>query len=411
MIKNGRENANEMAGKLLLFIIAPFLSFLYSLKSLKSRSTYLIFILFNLLFGLNFTVTNDRSAEHNLDGSLYRGVFENYCLGVYSSLSAKWDAYLGFDEETSKDIYVDIISFIVSRFTSNYHILFLVYAIVFTFFMAHSLKYLLKSKNFKNGSWVCFFLFILFIYNDIFNINGVRFWTAAWVAVYALFRIYVDKKKVYFALICITPLIHASYILFVLVSAIAVFFNEVAPRLKYLLLVSIFLSPLMVVALQSIDVSSMPAFFGRYMELYASEEALDAYGEKNASTLYYIIKTLFSVVSLLYINFLVLKIVRFSKTDLSAKPFSNFLVIFAVFCNLTMIIPSVGGRYIVLCYPIIAYLWLNVIGISQLSNWIKVLPLFFLLTFRSKLLQYTLVLDSDFYYMNLFSLIFKNLQQ
>lgn len=398
----------EKVIKVFLFLLTPFLSFFVSLKNISSRSSYIIFICFSLLFGLNFTVTDDTSGEYSLDGSYYRSLFERNYVSYGMSFSDMTDEYLSFSADTSTDLYADFVSYLVSSFTNNYHILFLVYALVFTYFMAKSLKYLLKSPNFKNGSIVCLLLFFLFIYNDIFNINGVRFWTAAWIAVYSLFRIFVDNKKRYYALICVTPLVHASFILFVLVSFLGVFLNKSASSLKHLLLVSIVLSPLMLIAIQSLDITGMPAFFGRYFDLYAADQAVSEYGERRTSTLYYIISTIFSVASLIYVNILTLKIKKEAESNSQFNPFSNFLVILIIFCNLSMILPSVGARYIILCYPIIAYLWLNLKGVRKESGWIMLFPLFFFMSIRGKLLLYTTVLESDFYYMNLLSLILKN---
>lgn len=394
--------------KVFLFLVSPFVSFLVSLKDISSKSSYIIFICFCLLFGLNFNVTDDRSSDYNLDGSYYRALFERDYVNYGTNFHERLENYLSFSEVTSTDIYADFISFIVSRFTGNYHLLFFVYALVFTFFMAKSLKYLLKSPNYKNGSIVCFLLFLLFIVNDIFNINGVRFWTAAWVAVYALLKYYVDKKKWPLLLILSTPLIHASFVFFVIISAVAIIFNKFASNLRYLLLFSIIVSPLMLVAIQSLDISGMPVFFSRYFELYASDEAVSAFSAKRTSTIYYIISTLFSVASLVYINILVLIITKSAKNSSVFCGFSNYLIIFIIFCNLSTIIPSVGTRFIVLSYPIIAFLWLNLKGIREDSIWIKLFPLFFFMTLRSKLLLYTEVLDGDFYYMNLISLIIKN---
>ena len=395
-------------GKIVLFILSPFLSFLISLRDLSSRSSYIVLICICLLFGLNFNVTNDRSAEHNLDGSFYRELFERDFVNSNTSIGEILDDYFSFSSEENTDVYVSLVSLFVSRFTSNYHVLFFVFALVFTYFMAKSLKYLLTSGNFRNRSVICLLLVVLFLQNDIFNINGVRFWTAAWIAVYSVFRIFIDKKTLYLGLIAVTPFIHPSYLLLVVITVISLVFHDAASKLKYLLLISIILSPLMVFVMQSIDASMLPGFLGRYFDLYASDEAIKEFGEKRLSTLYYVITTLFRAASLVYINILVLKIARKKDKNSGLENMFNFLIIFLIFCNLSTILPSIGIRFIVLTYPLIAYMWLNTFGVKQDSNWILAFPLFFILTLRTKVVYYSLVLDSDFFYMNLFHLIFKN---
>ena len=405
-----RENVNSYGfGKAILFILSPFLSFLFSLRDLSSKSSYAVLICICLLFGLNFNVSNNRSLEHNLDGSYYREIFERDYVDSDVTVKDVFSNYFSFSSEKNTDLYVDLISLFVSKFSSNYHILFLVYALVFTFFMVGSLKYLLQLDNFKNNSIVCLLLVLLFLQNDIFNINGVRFWTAAWVAVYSFFKIYVDDKKLYLLLTAITPFIHASFLLLVFVVLLSLIFRNAASNLKYLLFFSIILSPLMLFVMQSIDTSRFPPLISRYFDLYASDAAISEYGAKRVSTLYYTITTIFRAASLVYINILALKVSRGVNGNKSLGALSNFLIILIIFCNLTTILPSIGVRFIVLACPIISYMWLSSFGIKKESMWIKVFPLFFFFILRSKVLYYLMVLDGDFFYMNLFHLILKNI--
>lgn len=405
-----KERKNDFGiGKAVLFILSPFLSFLISLRDLSSKSSYCVLIGICLLFGLNYNVTNDRSAEHNLDGSYYRELFERDYVGSVTSVQDILDNYFSFSSEKNTDVYVDIVSLLVSRFTSNYHLLFLVYAAIFTFFMLKSLKYLLTSTEFQNGSFVCLILVFLFLQNDIFNINGVRFWTAAWISVYSLFKFFLDNKKVYVLLALITPLIHPSFFLFLFLLIFSAVFNNVSSKLGTLLLISIIISPFLILLVQLVDYNYFPVFFVRYLDLYTSDVAIREYGERSLSSMYYIVSTLFRAASLVYVNILAVKISKKVTKDSNFYSLSNFLILFIIFCNLTTLFPSIGVRFIVLTYPLIAYLWINIFGIKQESAWIKVLPVFFIFALRSKIYYYYFVLDGDFFYMNLFHLIFKNI--
>lgn len=115
-----KENDTDKAIKVILFIISPFIAFLYSLRTIKTKSSYTVFFLFCVFFGLSFSVSLGKSEENRADGASYREKFELYKYVSDSEFYKRFNEYLSF-EEGAKDYYFDTVAFYVSRVTDNYH--------------------------------------------------------------------------------------------------------------------------------------------------------------------------------------------------------------------------------------------------------------------------------------------------
>jgi hypothetical protein len=66
-----KENNHDKTIKIILFVFFPFLSFFYSLKRLNTKSSFVVFYLFAILFGMAFTVPISPTAEIGIDGIFY----------------------------------------------------------------------------------------------------------------------------------------------------------------------------------------------------------------------------------------------------------------------------------------------------------------------------------------------------
>lgn len=87
-------------------------------------------------------------------------------------------------------------------------------------FMLLSFKFLVGEEAFKY-SWVCLLLAYFFIRgNGIFNINGCRFWTASWIAIYCNFQLFRNGNRKYLALALLTPMVHSSYWFYLIMLAL-----------------------------------------------------------------------------------------------------------------------------------------------------------------------------------------------
>ena len=335
--------------KFLLFLINPFLSVINSLVNIKEKHALTFLYLWFLIFGIGF-VSNNEAYDS------YRNVerFKEEVLN-WQQYKFELEDFFSFDSDI-KDIYVLTANFIIRQFSDNYHWEYLLFAIIFGYFYVRSLKYLTPYLSKSAISYVLLFLFCFS--NPIFNINGVRFWTAAWVGVYALFRIIIDKKYIYYLLLAITPLIHGSFYLWIMMVIIAHFVPKTRKVWLVLFLLSMFVSMSTQISQIATNSSILPPFIENYIRLYVDNEELMAHYEMLNLPLYArILNTLPSVIlTILTILLLTDKNIENEKKDEYYSLMEKYLVIVTMI-NFASAIPTVGVRYIKMTMPILALLW------------------------------------------------------
>ena len=401
-----KEKGSNLGFKIILFIVSPFFSFLYSLGSLKTKSSYVVMFLFFLFFGLCFTVGTDRDEQSN-DAVSYRQQFERYIRWDQAEYNAQVYEYVTFSgNEGNKDLFFTTLAFGVSRLTDNYHILFFFCAAIFGFFTLRCLRYLTLNEHFKT-SLLCFLLFLLFTFNQIYNINGVRFWTAAWVGVYCIFKIVIDKNYRYYFLLALTPLIHVAFFVFVAVFLLCYFTRSRTRIWTVLFFLSFVFSSLAADILDGIS-DYLPPVLAHMVDSYSSESALAAREEYFGGVSWY--GRILQFLQRAYPNLLLIVLLaRVNKNkDSRNKDLFLFTLAFLTCVNFFMPIPSLGGRYILLSYPLLAYLWLSCFKAHAFNGWIYLMPLFLFRGFYVMFVNnYPRVVPAELLYMNPFSLLIK----
>lgn len=73
-----KEENTDKALKIILFLVSPFIAALYALRNIKTKSSFVVFFLFAVFFGMSFTVAPSKTDENSLDGTSYREKFEVY---------------------------------------------------------------------------------------------------------------------------------------------------------------------------------------------------------------------------------------------------------------------------------------------------------------------------------------------
>lgn len=408
MIVWQKEEKIDKALKIFLFLVSPFVAALYALRNIKTKSSFVVFFLFAVFFGMSFTVPTGKTDDFRFDGASYRAKFDRY-IYYFSDLDylTSLKNYVIFNEG-SKDIYFFTITHFVSDFTSNYHVLFMVAAMIFAFFALKSLKILVLEDCFQNTVGGLILLYI-FMYNDIFNINGLRFWTAAWIGVYCIFKIFKDNDRKYFLLAILTPLIHGSFWVFLIVILGAYFSKKTFKPWVALFLISFFVSNFSVQLVQGI-VDTLPPFLANMAEAYASEEYIEERANKGSGFIW--VTEVFSFFVRVYMNLMVWLFIKNAKkisSNPKTKKLFSFLLIWMTFVNFSMPIPSLGSRFMALSFPIIAYIWLvNFYGVKY-KRVLYAMPFVFVMAFYKNILVYNQVLDSTFFISSPFYLIYEYL--
>lgn len=405
------ETKKDLYSKIILFIISPIISLIYSFKRINTRSSYFIFFITSVLFGLAFTVElpNQGSGESYIDGQFYRANFESYVNRTELEFTEKFNRYISFDSNV-KDFFFDTIAFYTSRVTDNYHIMFMIVAIIFSYFALKSLKFFTSEESFDN-SIVSYILLYLFLSNQIFNINGLRFWTAAWIAVYCIFQIYKNKNNLYYLLALLTPFFHGSYIVFIVVLILARTLRKFDRFWIFMFFLSLVFSNLSLYLVQFFTEtfnSYLPPFITRLAEQYTSAEEIASRKEWSGFGWIYIG---FGYIKLAYLTGLLLLL--FSKRKIinshsATKDLFRFLIVWTTCFNFLLPIPSLGGRFLVLSYPLIAYIWLICFKDKYYQWYILLLPIAFFWELYSYTTRYLRVLDPTSLIFNPLYLIYNN---
>ena len=212
--------SNTVVNKIILFILNPFISAIVSLKNIRDGVSHRILYLWFLVFGIGFCAMNEAA-----DSFRYVEEFmmeSQYTWGRYLQEVKEWATF----ESNIKDIYTLTVNVLIGKFTSNYHWTYLVYATVFGFFYIKSLKIFLKHQMVKKEIVFYALLFMFCYSNPIFNINGVRFWTAAWIGVYVALNLFAEKKYRTIPLLILLPLVHGSSVIWVVIMLAAIILSR-----------------------------------------------------------------------------------------------------------------------------------------------------------------------------------------
>ena len=173
-----------------------------------------------MIFGIGFCAISEVADSFRYVEKFM--IEHNY---TWSQYMMEINEYFTF-ESNIKDIYTLTVNFFVGRFTNNYHWTYFIYAAVFGFFYIKSLKIFLRHNNVSNNIVFYALLFMFCYSNPIYNINGVRFWTAAWIGVYVALSVFVEKDYKKLPLLILLPLVHGSSVIWVVIMAIALLLSR-----------------------------------------------------------------------------------------------------------------------------------------------------------------------------------------
>lgn len=210
----------SVGSNLILFFLNPFLSAIVSLKNIRDGVSHRILYLWFLVFGIGFCAMNEAADSFRYVEEFM--IESQYTWGRYLLEVKEWATF----ESNIKDIYTLTVNVLVGKFTSNYHWTYLIYAAVFGFFYIKSLKIFLKHQMVKKEIVFYALLFMFCYSNPIFNINGVRFWTAAWIGVYVALNLFVERKYRMIPLLILMPLVHGSSVIWVVIMLAAIILSR-----------------------------------------------------------------------------------------------------------------------------------------------------------------------------------------
>lgn len=205
---------------ILLFFINPILGLIsaFTLNIKKhSREFYFIILLFSLYFGFILT-----PLCREIDSYRIVQLFNNWNITYPSYLSFIKD-FLTFRNSAAKDLYEGTIFSLVHSFSSNYHWIFFLCALFFTVFKLLSFNTVFNNTTYKFNLKTTILVIVFFISIPLFEINGFRFFTAAWIAIYSTLKVIGLKNFRYIALLLICPLVHITFLFYIIAFFISYF--------------------------------------------------------------------------------------------------------------------------------------------------------------------------------------------
>jgi hypothetical protein len=316
---------------LLLILIWPFGAFLYALYNYNERESKVIFIAFTALFGFSLV-----AEFRELD--LYR-VMQS--LPSAARLSFQEFNYNRLKGESSVDIYRDMVTFLVSRFTSNPKWLMCIFGLVSGYVYVKVLSLFIGEQPGRN----IYKYLIIISFSSIVSIDqlaGVRMSLAAYVFFFGAIMVVIHNDKRYLIIAASSILIHFSFMPAVLLLIIFPVLKKF-PKIVYLSLALSFILP----DLLKSYILQYSGVFGQGIEarteLYYGLVSDLNYG---SDTSWYVRFRINSMLMFCYLFFFITRIIK-NKITYSEK--TNDLFFFSLimlsFVNFTMDIPHFGYRF------------------------------------------------------------------
>ncbi|GAB3203707.1 hypothetical protein GCM10027293_34930 [Pontibacter aydingkolensis] len=296
--------------------------------------------LFVAFYGYTFVISNE-----GMDANRYR---DQLILMGQSELSFDNFTSLLYSEETKYvDILQPLISFTVSLFTTDYKILFLVFAIIFGFFYSRNIWYLIRIADFKvKKEYIPLIITFAFIIG-FWQINGFRMWTAAHIFFFGTIQYFFEGKSKGLLLAAFSVLVHFSFALPLLVIIVYILFKNRVHLYFVLFVLSFFLTEINLGAVRNVLIDIVPNIFSASIESYTNEDYANRINESlqsnNWYALYYV-QALKWVIALCF-GIVYIKSIVFIKNHKYLFSLYSFTLLFLTVANVMSLIPS-GGRFI-----------------------------------------------------------------
>ena len=309
---------------LIALFIQPTLSAFYSISRWWEKGAQINIILFTALIGYTAYPINS-------------GLDLHYYLTYFAH---------GYERENPMDVYVTFLREIVFYFTQNSHIFMGVVGIILGYFVSKSMTRFSRSHDRIIGFILVFLFLSVFA---IYMIGGVRFVTAFYVYFYGIASFIQTEKKKYLLLACLSPLIHYTFIVALLVFFFSFIMREYKLGLKFLLISSFIFSFLPASISYDLIFSKLLSISGFYqggIEYYVSEEGSIELLEHAATAKWY---TSYSQDFIKY-TLLIVAYILYRKRDvlIIEKNVENLIILassFFIVSNFFQYVPHFGLRF------------------------------------------------------------------
>lgn len=252
----------------LYWVIWPFGALISNFKKFREPYVKTLFLLFCVYYGFVFIYADPFTGKP--DSARYALRF----IEMHgNSISLEGLAAMFYNPQSKiVDIYEPFILWLVSRFTGDPRFLFAVFALVFGFFWVQNLWLIFRRINGRIEFLLLLFIVGFILINPVWNINGVRMWTAAQIFLYgSLIYLLEDSRKKGLIFILSSVLVHFSF-MFPAALFIAFIFLPMNLWLFFVFFISAsFVNELNIRTVRE-TLSFLPEVFQPKIESYTSEQ-------------------------------------------------------------------------------------------------------------------------------------------
>lgn len=394
---------------IVLTLISPFLGILYSViywRLPNAKNAFWLgccYLGAVMIFWPDGTLLGESSDAGRYYLDLLSASNESSLLGVI---------YVNTMGDATLDFYKPLMEFIISRFTTNGHILFFAYATVLGFFISRNLWYILEHMTKHDKYFYTIWLLIFFLEVPIWKIGGARMATAFHVFIYGIYPYIIENKKnkIYWCILAV--FIHFSFLYITILTIIYVLIperfktgNVVATSALVLFIGSMFVKELDFEFARDFVQSISPESYEERIDMYLTEEARERSIESSAQR-NFVFKLSVDLVGWL-VNILTIAFFFPIRKHLPNK--TNMLVYILLIGSVAnvMSLASGGGRFLHLFNMLFVAMLLLYIpkipkssiaySLTSISSWALIITIIY--GFRAGLDYYSITLFGNFFTM------------
>jgi hypothetical protein len=358
-ISRYHNDAKDLIIKLIIFIFWPFGAFLVSLFNAASKSSYVIYFLFGIIFCWHMNPTG--AAYNDIVGIMEKVISSNF---TSADIWNQIVAFFTFSEDSPKELYENVLIWISKSFSQNPHLFFALASIPYSIFMLASLKKITSDEKFTNCLYCLLILFLFVLPRDIITVQNPRFTTGVWISIYATISFFASNKHkwLFYLLILLTPCLHSGFWFYVIAFTLGLFVMKFEKLMLILLVVSIPFSFFTYDFLSAINLNNLPLppSLMKWAQSYLSEESYERFVSHKGGTGYFWIAEGFGFISKVAYLYMVYYFVKFKREISNDKGLSTLLRYFIYFyamVNFIQFIPVLGNRFYWIIRILAIYLW------------------------------------------------------
>jgi hypothetical protein len=329
-----------------LFLIWPFSALWVAVKNYQNKYSKNIIWLFCIFSGATFVILSEE-----YDSSRYRDDLVTFSHKHELSLLE----LIPQEFERKADVIQPIVTYIVSRFTDNFHVLFAVFGLIFGYFYSRNIWYLIEKGGNSLKKTAIPFVFLFALIMPYWTINGFRFNTATHIFLFCALTYLLERKRIYVLLSATTMLLHFSFFLPVVILGLYSILGN-RPFLYFsIFITSTFIIELDVQFLKNY-MESLPAFIQFKVRAYTYDEYIAFTKDSLVGLNWYVVARRTGLRYLVY--FFIIYTYLFKPEYTSKGKLANlynFGTLFTGLANILSVIPSVERFQTVSSFFVVGY--------------------------------------------------------